>query len=304
MLKICFVTKAQEYTHSTPVLNDLFHELGHRGLGVNRISPEEDVVEVDRIEPSADLYVLKPGVELGLSLAGVLHDKGARILNSFPACSLIQDKVRVAALLRRAGIAAPRSFVSGSLSAVQARLGWGAVVSKPHRGSYGEGIEIVPAREATDAPRRGGYFAQEFAPSDGEDLKVYVIGEQVFALKRKFPATTFEEKLGRPVPVSAEVRDIALCCGRLFDLQIYGLDILETESGPLVIDVNYFPGFIGVNNAAGMLAEYIHDYARNGPMAQSAVTPRRAPVAASATGSARANLQSSAWDPVSVPIHT
>ncbi|MGH9799104.1 MAG: hypothetical protein ACRD82_01970 [Blastocatellia bacterium] len=42
---------------------------------------------------------------------------------------------------------------------------------------------------------------------------------------------------------------------------MYGLDIIESDRGPYVVDVNYFPGYKGVPNAAGLIADYIDDYA-------------------------------------------
>jgi ribosomal protein S6--L-glutamate ligase len=62
--------------------------------------------------------------------------------------------------------------------------------------------------------------------------------------------------------VSEEVREIALRCGRLFGLGLYGVDLVEGPDGPVVVDVNYFPSYIGVEEAAPLIAAYIADYAR------------------------------------------
>jgi glutathione synthase/RimK-type ligase-like ATP-grasp enzyme len=62
--------------------------------------------------------------------------------------------------------------------------------------------------------------------------------------------------------VSEEVRRIALCCGRVFGLGLFGVDIIEGPDGPVIVDVNSFPGYKGVPNAAPLIADYIADHAR------------------------------------------
>jgi ribosomal protein S6--L-glutamate ligase len=63
------------------------------------------------------------------------------------------------------------------------------------------------------------------------------------------------------VPISPEVREIALACGELLGLGLYGLDVIESPDGPVVVDVNYFPGYKGVDGAAASIADYIQRYA-------------------------------------------
>jgi ribosomal protein S6--L-glutamate ligase len=74
---------------------------------------------------------------------------------------------------------------------------------------------------------------------------------------------TTEEKRGEPRKISPEVRDICLRCGELFDLELYGVDLIETEESPYVIEVNCFPGYKGVPEADRLLAEYIFERAAN-----------------------------------------
>jgi glutathione synthase/RimK-type ligase-like ATP-grasp enzyme len=70
---------------------------------------------------------------------------------------------------------------------------------------------------------------------------------------------TAEEKRGEPRTISPEVRDICLRCGELFDLELYGVDLIETEESPFVIEINCFPGYKGVPEADRLLAEYIFE---------------------------------------------
>ena len=83
------------------------------------------------------------------------------------------------------------------------------------------------------------------------------LGTQVFGVQRVWPARTYEEKLGEPFTVPPELRDIALRCGEVFGIDLYGLDIIESLGRPYVVDVSSFPGFKGVPDAALRLADYI-----------------------------------------------
>jgi len=67
---------------------------------------------------------------------------------------------------------------------------------------------------------------------------------------------------GRHGEITDEIRKISQRVGEVCGLGLYGLDIIESDRGPYVVDVNYFPGYKGVPNAAGMIADYIDDYAR------------------------------------------
>ena len=68
-------------------------------------------------------------------------------------------------------------------------------------------------------------------------------------------------KPGRVVPVSREVEEIALRAGAALGLGLYGLDMIENPAGPVVVDLNYFPGYKGCPGVAAPMAAYIDAYA-------------------------------------------
>ena len=115
-------------------------------------------------------------------------------------------------------------------------------------------------------------LVQEHIPGPGEDLKVYVVGDQVFAVRKPFSETSFAVP-GRPVRVDAEVRALALRAGRALGLGLFGLDVIESPAGPVVVDANYFPGYKGVPDAGRLIGEYIDEHARRlerGPLRAAA----------------------------------
>jgi ribosomal protein S6--L-glutamate ligase len=115
-----------------------------------------------------------------------------------------------------------------------------------------ESSAALPAEEAYP----GIVFAQSYVKTGRKDLKVFGIGDDVFGVRKEFASDSFL-KAGQPAPLSAQIVDLALRCRRAFGLELYGLDVAETDGGPQVIDVNYFPGYRGVPDAANRLADYI-----------------------------------------------
>ena len=246
----------------SPVLVEVFDILSRRGFDIDSGIAEEMVTRPEDLEPEHDLYLLKSHTELSLSLAGVLHAQGALMLNPYECCISTQNKIVASRRLRWAGVPAPQSWVTGDFELLEDLVQSGPLIVKPHRGHRGAGIRIVHDREGlaalprTDEPM----LVQEYLPGAGEDVKVYVVGEQVFAVRKPFSAQSFTVP-GRPSAVSAELREIALRCGAALGLGLYGLDVVESRRGPVVVDVNYFPGYKGVPDVAPLIADYIEGYA-------------------------------------------
>jgi ribosomal protein S6--L-glutamate ligase len=249
----------------SPVLVEAFDILRRRGHEVDGAIAEEHVLRPDLLDPEHDLYVLKSHTQLSLSLAGVLHARGARLLDPYPACAATQNKIIASRLLRAAGVPAPATWVIGDPAELEPVVAERALIVKPVQGHRGAGVHLVRDAEqlhaAVEASGDALVIVQEHIPGTGEDLKVYVVGDQVFAVRKPFSEMSFTVP-GRPVPVTPDVRDIALRCGEAMGLGLYGLDIIESPDGPFVVDVNYFPGYKGVPGAAAAIAEYIDAQAR------------------------------------------
>jgi ribosomal protein S6--L-glutamate ligase len=107
----------------------------------------------------------------------------------------------------------------------------------------------------------GPVFAQRYYEPLGRDRKIYRIGDRIFGVERVWPARTYEEKLGRPIAIDGETRELALKLGSTLGITLYGFDVVLTDDGPYVVDFSPFPGFKGVPDAAALLADYIADTA-------------------------------------------
>lgn len=250
----------------SPVLLEVYDLLRARGYTVATGIAEEELQRPDLRVPEHDLYVLKSHTQLSLSLAGVLHAQGAQIIEPYPCCAATQNKIIAARILRAAGVPTPRTWAMGDPELLTAVAEHERLIVKPYMGHRGARIRVVsgaePLRRAAAAnPTDDPLIVQELIDGPGHDLKVYVVGDNVFAVRKEFSETSFTIA-GQPVPVDPEVRKAALDVGRSLGLGLYGLDVIESVDGPYVVDVNYFPGYKGVPDAAAMIADYIDRYAQ------------------------------------------
>jgi ribosomal protein S6--L-glutamate ligase len=247
----------------SPVLADAFARLERRGFAVEAGIAEELVDRADTLEPEHDLYVLKSHTELSLSIAGALHARGARLLNPYESCTATQNKIVAARRLRAAGVPVPRSWVTGDFELLRPFARRFPLIVKPYLGHRGVGIHVVrtPDDLARIPPPQSAVVVQEYVEGSGEDLKLYVVGDDVFGVRKPFSPESFTVP-GRPCAVSGEVQALALEVGRALGLGLYGIDVVEGTQGPMVVDVNYFPGYKGVPGAGALIAAYVERYAR------------------------------------------
>jgi ribosomal protein S6--L-glutamate ligase len=259
-MKIGVITKREKTHKSGSVMREAIGLLESRDVAVESIYPDEVCHDVALIENECDLYLLKSGTETALSFAGTLHAAGAKILNPYPSVVAIRDKIISTKMLQSAGAPLPETYFASSAPQLADLLKDGPLVVKPFwAASQGRGVQVIRTVEELDraTAEDGLVFAQRFHRPDGRDLKLYVIGEQVFGVRRIWPPKTLEDKLGEPFDVSPEMREIALRCGRVFGVGLYGVDLITSDGKPYVVDINTFPGFKGVARAAELLAEYI-----------------------------------------------
>jgi ribosomal protein S6--L-glutamate ligase len=242
------------------IMTEMMRLLTEYGVQVETICAEDRLNHLCQTRPVNDLYVLKDTGEMGLGLAGILHSAGAVILNPYPASVILRDKIASTGVLKAAQLPVPETYVTGSLNQLAPLLKDGPLVVKPYRGKNGEGVRVVSEEYELIQPSacQGPIFAQRYRKPDGPDHKLYVIDGQVFGVLRKWPATTYEEKLGAPLAITPALHNYAIRCGEAFGIKIYGLDVVISKGEPYIVDVQSFPGFKGVPDAALRLADYIY----------------------------------------------
>ena len=267
MRRVCFLLERGNPPRLNAIVAEAFERLEAQQIEVVVRFPEEELVQLDTFKIDADLYVLKSNTELALSLATAYERIGARVLNSARASAMAKDKLLAAAILAREGIPAPRALAAGEPHQLVEHVAADRpLILKPQRGYHGAGVAV--AEHPSALPAADVYpevvFAQEYLADARRDLKVFAIGDEVFGVRKAFAPDSYL-RAGEPTPLSAEIEHIARTCGAAFGLEMYGLDVAEDpHAGPRVIDVNYFPGYRGVPDAARRVADYIARAVREG----------------------------------------
>jgi len=232
--------------------------LAESGVFVDVIHPPERMLDLSRIHVEHDIYVLRHTSGLSLSLAGALHTLGALIVNPYPVSAALRDKIITSRILQSAGVRTPETYVASDPQQLLPLLDSGPLVIKPYQGAGGHHVRVIqnPADLAEVNCGRDPAFAQRFLANDGRDRKIYAIGGQLFGVKKVFPRRTEEEKHGEPFALTPELREMALKCGRAFGIDLYGVDIIESEGTAYVVDMCSIPGFKGVTDAPRLLMQY------------------------------------------------
>src|SRR5947208_4912544 len=243
---------------TNPVVGEAIRLLRSRDVIVDLIVPEQGVTELATLRVEHDLYLLKSGTELALSVAGALHALGATTLNPYPTVAMMRNKIIVTRMLMEAGLPTPETYVTSDPNEFRPLLDAGPLILKPYRGSRGAGIRIIrKLNELDDVTRDGLMLAQRYHAPDGPDCKIYCVGGRLFGVRRIWPIQKYEDKLGQPFELSAELRDIGLRCGRVFGIDLYGLDTVVSGGRPYVVDVQKFGSYMGVPDAPRLLADYL-----------------------------------------------
>lgn len=257
-MRIDFLLERGSPPRSNPIIAQTMEILRAAGATVALTYAEEQLHRLDRLAVTADLYLLKSDTELAFSLATALESLGGRVINPTGACLLSKDKVLAAATLARAGIPAPRSLTAAVPVQLEEELSRQPLILKPPRGYHGVGITVV--EDASDLPASAFYpdmvFAQEYLRDARKDLKIFGIGSKIFGVRKPFSRNSYREA-GSPCPLPPDVERMARRCARAFRLELFGLDLAECGEDVYVLDVNYFPGYRGVPDAARLLADYI-----------------------------------------------
>jgi ribosomal protein S6--L-glutamate ligase len=277
-MRICFLMEPPR--SQTSVTYDVITGLENGGAELEIVTERSGLINLEKFQFDYDVYLFKSHSPLAESLAAAAHYRGAYLINEYPPTMKVRDKILTCTMLLQAGIPTPRTFVTDSIDTLRPVVREMPIVVKPYRGRRGAGIEVcmdesefdaLVARRAADAggddDDGGGedgtalgerlVFAQEYQEHEPFDYKAYAVGDYVHAIKRVFPATTKAEKEGTPVGDDPELADLVRRCGKLFGLELYGVDLVKTPNGYSVIEVNCFPGYKGVPDGGARISDFV-----------------------------------------------
>jgi ribosomal protein S6--L-glutamate ligase len=193
---------------------------------------------------------------------------GVYPLNESQAISRSRDKLRCLQLLSRRGIGLPvTSFAHSTkdVAGVIELVGGAPLVVKILEGTQGIGVvlcETAKAAESVIEAFRGihaNILVQEFIKeAGGADIRAFVIGDKVVAsMRRQGAAGEFRSNLHRggtaeKVKLTPEERTTAVRSAKAMGLRVCGVDMLRSNHGPVVMEVNSSPGLEGIETATGI----------------------------------------------------
>ncbi len=206
--------------------------------------------------------------DYGLAVVKHFESLGTCVVNSSKAIAESRDKMRSLQVMTEAGLKVPTTVLSrstrGLKAAVQAVNGM-PVVLKVLKGTQGVGVMLVhtPISLSSVMDTLHGLdedlLIQQFiAEGAGRDYRVFVVGNQVVAaMLRTAPEGEFRSNIhrggqGKLIKIPASYTRAAIQAAQAFSLKVAGVDIMESKSGPLVIEVNSSPGFEGIEKATGL----------------------------------------------------
>ncbi len=213
-----------------------------------------------------------------LALIDHLEGAGFLVINSHASIARSRDKFLASRLLASHGIPVPKTVLLKTRAGLEEAfrlLGRPPYILKPTRGTHGVGVMLAESRQSAESifdafgGAGEGLLIQEFIrESRGIDLRVVVVnGRVVGAMRRKaargeFRANIHRTGVGEPVKLSQRARDLALRAAQVAGLEVAGVDLIESRSGPLVMELNTSPGFEGLERAtavdiAGPIIEYV-----------------------------------------------
>lgn len=241
----------------------------------------EDLKDYDAIIPRIGASV----TFYGTAVVRQFEMMGVYSINESVAISRSRDKLRSLQLLARKGIGLP---VTGFAHSTQytddlIQLAGGApLVIKLLEGTQGIGVVLAETNKAAESvieAFRGlkeNILVQEFIKeAQGADIRCFVIGDKVVAaMKRQGKEGEFRSNLHRGgtasiVRLTPEERSTAVRAARIMGLNVAGVDLLRSNHGPVVMEVNSSPGLEGIELAtekdvAGMIIKFIEKAAKPG----------------------------------------
>ena len=210
---------------------------------------------------------------------------GVYSVNESVAITRSRDKLRALQLLSRKGIGMPVTGFANSPDDTDDLLefvGGAPVVIKLLEGTQGVGVVLAETNKAASSVieafrgLKADFMVQEFIKeAGGSDIRAFVVGDKVVAsMKRTGKEGEFRSNLHRGgsaevIKITPEERSTAVRSARVMGLNVAGVDMLRSNHGPVVMEVNSSPGLEGIEAAtgkdvAGIIIEFIEKNSKFG----------------------------------------
>ena len=265
---------AEQRGHQVKVLNTLKF-----AIDLERGSP--DLYYRQKALSNYDAVLPRIGASItyyGTAVVRQFQEMDVFCANTAHGISNSRDKLRSLQILSRHHVGIPRTtFVRDKKDVLPAieRVGGAPVVIKLIEGT--QGIGVLLAESVTQATsivellqsQKQNVLIQKFvAESKGKDVRAFVVGDRVVAAMRRvaqgqeFRSNVHRGGIAEPIDLDEQYRETAVRCAQILGLQVAGVDMLEGEDGPQVMEVNSSPGLEGIETCteldiAGAVIDYI-----------------------------------------------
>lgn len=219
----------------------------------------------------------------GTAVVRQFETAGTFSLNPSIAVTRSRDKLRAHQLLSRRNIGIPKTGFASSPNDIDdliETVGGAPLVIKLLEGTQGVGVVLAETKKAAQSVIQAmmglnaNIIVQEYiAEAKGADIRCLVVGDKVVAaMRRQAEPGEFRSNLHRGgkaelVKISKVERDTAIKAAKVMGLKLAGVDLLRSDRGPLVLEVNSSPGLEGIETATGidvadLIIEYIEKVAK------------------------------------------
>jgi ribosomal protein S6--L-glutamate ligase len=267
-----------------------------RGHGVRIVDYTKCYVTLERNNPVVryngenleDVDVIIPRIASSLTKYGSSIVRQFEMQNVFTTTSSIalvrsRDKLRSMQLMAKAGVGIPKTLFareSAETEDIIEQVGGTPLIIKVARGTHGKGVVLAETKKAAEAVMQAFYvegvsfLIQEFVKeSAGTDIRAFVVnGKVVASMMRQSLDDDFRSNLhqggeGTKIKLTDEEKKTAQKAAKAMGLQICGVDMMRSERGPLVLEVNASPGFaiekVTGRNVAAKIMDYVEQNAKS-----------------------------------------
>lgn len=266
--------EVQVINHKRCYMNITSH---NPGIHYNGVAIEGIDAIIPRIGASVSFY--------GAAVVRQFEMMGVYSVNESVAITRSRDKLRALQLLSRKGIGLPVTGFANSPDDTKDLLefvGGAPVVIKLLEGTQGVGVVLAETQQAAESVIEAfsglgaNFMVQEFIKeAKGADIRCLVVGDKVVAaMKRQGKEGEFRSNLHRGgsaglIKITPEERSTAVRSANVMGLNVAGVDLLRSNHGPVVMEVNSSPGLEGIEKAtgkdvAGLIIEFIEKNAKQG----------------------------------------
>jgi ribosomal protein S6--L-glutamate ligase len=243
----------------------------------------EDLGKYDAIIPR----IASNMTRYGTAIVRQLETQGVYTVSSSISINRSRDKLRSLQLLAKAGVGIPKTVFSRNSTDIDdliEKIGGIPIIIKLARGTHGNGVVLAESKKAAKSVLQALYLSNEdgtnvllqeyIEESAGTDIRAFVVGGRVVAsMKRQSLDDDFRSNLhkggeGTVIKLTELETKMAIKAAKAMGLNVAGVDLMRSERGPLVLEVNASPGFgiekVTGRNVALAIIEYIEQNAKRG----------------------------------------